>query len=159
MNPSDLLGAMKRTVEQLAAYNEIAKALTSTLQVREVLELVMEKVSELLQPRNWSLLLLDEKTGKLNFEIAVGEGAEKLRPLQLDPGEGIAGEVFRLGQSRRVADVGADGAFSQRFDEASGFPTRSVLAVPLKIRGRVLGVIELVNGPAIAPSATRTSAP
>jgi hypothetical protein len=58
MNPADLLSAMKRTVEQLAAFNEMAKALTSTLELREVLNLMMHKVSDLLHPRNWALLLL-----------------------------------------------------------------------------------------------------
>lgn len=147
MNPADLLSAMKRTVEQLAAFNEIAKALTSTLELKEVLNLVMQKVSDLLKPRNWSLILLDENTGKLYFEVAVGEGAEALKSLQLLPGEGIAGTVFSTGKARLVDDVGGDPSFAPRFDEASAFRTRSILAVPLIARGRVLGVIELVNSP------------
>ncbi|SET51525.1 sensor domain-containing diguanylate cyclase [Stigmatella erecta] len=147
MNPADLLSAMKRTVEQLAAFNEMAKALTSTLELREVLSLVMQKVSDLLQPRNWSLILQDERSGKLYFEIAVGEGAEALKSLQLSPGEGIAGTVFSTGTARLVDDVGGDPTFAPRFDKASAFRTRSILAVPLIARGRVLGIIELVNGP------------
>lgn len=146
MNPADLLAAMTRTVEQLAAYNEIAKALTSTLELHEVLNVVMEKVRTLLRPRNWSLLLQDERTGKLYFEVAVGEGAEVLKGLQLAPGEGIAGSVFASGTARVVEDVAKDPAFASRFDQASAFRTRSLLAVPLIARGRVLGVIELVNG-------------
>jgi diguanylate cyclase (GGDEF)-like protein len=151
MNSADLLSAMKRTVEQLAAFNEIAKALTSTLELKEVLNLVMQKVSELLRPRNWSLLLLDEKTGKLYFEVAVGEGAEALKSLQMLPGEGIAGTVFSTGKARLVDDVGGDPSFAKRFDEASAFRTQSILAVPLIARGRVLGVIELVNCPRDPP--------
>jgi diguanylate cyclase (GGDEF)-like protein len=147
MNPADLLSAMKRTVEQLAAFNEIAKALTSTLELREVLNLVMQKVSDLLRPRNWSLILQDEHTGKLYFEVAVGEAADALKSLQLQPGEGIAGTVFSTGVARLVDDVGGDPTFSRRFDQASAFHTRSILAVPLIARGRVLGLIELVNGP------------
>ncbi|WP_141589090.1 MULTISPECIES: sensor domain-containing diguanylate cyclase [unclassified Myxococcus] len=151
MNPADLLSAMKRTVEQLAAFNEMAKALTSTLELREVLALVMQKVSSLLLPRNWSLILQDERTGKLYFEIAVGDGADVLKGLQLNPGEGIAGAVFTSGAARLVHDVGGDPSFSPRFDEASAFHTRSILAVPLLARGRVLGIIELVNGPMDPP--------
>ncbi|MBJ6763298.1 sensor domain-containing diguanylate cyclase [Myxococcaceae bacterium JPH2] len=151
MNPADLLTAMKRTVEQLAAFNEMAKALTSTLELREVLALVMQKVSGLLLPRNWSLILQDDRTGKLYFEIAVGEGAAVLKGLQLNPSEGIAGAVFSSGVARLVHDVGGDPSFSPRFDEASAFHTRSILAVPLLARGRVLGLIELVNGPTDPP--------
>src|SRR5687767_12513364 len=110
---------MKRTVAQLAAFNDIAKALTSTLDVREVLRLVMQKVSELLNPSNWSLILFEPKTGSLYFEIAVGDGAEKLKGLRIQPGEGIAGEVFKTGEARRIDDVASEPSFSRRFDQVS----------------------------------------
>jgi diguanylate cyclase (GGDEF)-like protein len=145
MNAADLMAGMKQTVEQLAAFHEIAKALTSTLEIREVLTLVMQQVSQLMRPSNWSLLLVGDD-GKLHFEICVGEGAEKLKGMRISPGEGIAGTVFQTGIGRLVDDVGADPGFARRFDDASGFPTKSLLAVPLKCRGKVLGVIELVNG-------------
>lgn len=154
MNPADLLGALKRTVEQLAAFNELAKALTSTLEVREVLQLVMAKTSEMLRPTNWSLLLLDEKTGQLYFEIVVGVGADRLKEMRISPGEGIAGRVFQTGQPVRVDDVAKDPTFAPRFDEATDFKTSSVIAVPLQSRGRVLGVMELVNGPGMPPFTT-----
>ena len=147
MNAADLLAALKRTVGQLSAFNEIAKALTSSLELSDVLSVVMLKVSELLNPRNWSLLLQDEASDQLYFEVVVGEGAERLRELRIAPGEGIAGAVFASGRPRRVDDVLQDPDFSVRFDHASEFRTRSVLAVPLRVRGHTLGVIELVNGP------------
>jgi diguanylate cyclase (GGDEF)-like protein len=144
MNPSELLGAMKRTVEQLAAFNQIAKALTSTLEVGEVLKLVMQKVSELLQPESWSLLL-QGPDGDLYFEICVGPAAERIKLLKIPPGEGIAGSVFRTGKGRLVEDVRDDPDFSPRFDELSEFQTQALIAVPLMARGHPLGVIELVN--------------
>ncbi len=147
MENSELLRATRRSVEQLAAINEIAKAMTSTLEVREVLQIIMQKLSELMQPSNWSLILEDESGGDLYFEICVGERAKTLQGLRLKPGEGIAGSVFQTGLARRVNDVRADPSFSKRFDDASAFHTQSVLAVPLKAKGRVLGVIEIVNGP------------
>ncbi|MBK7859511.1 MAG: sensor domain-containing diguanylate cyclase [Archangiaceae bacterium] len=150
MNPSELLGAMKRTVEQLAAFNQIAKALTSTLEVGEVLELVMEKVSELLQPESWSLLL-EGPDGELYFEICVGPAAERLKSMKIPPGEGIAWSVFRAGKGRLVGDVRDDPDFSPRFDEQSDFQTQALIAVPLMLRGRALGVIELVNKKGAAP--------
>ncbi|EAU63856.1 cGMP-specific phosphodiesterase [Stigmatella aurantiaca DW4/3-1] len=122
MNPADLLSAMKRTVEQLAAFNEMAKALTSTLELREVLSLVMQKVSDLLQPRNWSLILQDERSGKLYFEIAVGEGAEALKSLQISPGEGIAGTVFSSGAARLVDDVGGRSVLRAALRSGLGVP-------------------------------------
>jgi diguanylate cyclase (GGDEF)-like protein len=147
MKPTDLLSALRRTVDQIAAFNDIAKALTSTLDVGQVLAVVMQKVSELLRPTNWSLLLQDEKHGDLYFEIAVGAGAEKLKGLRLKPDEGIAGAVFRSGEAILLDDVRTDPRFAQRFDSQSEFQTRSLLAVPLRVRGRCVGVMELVNGP------------
>src|SRR3954468_12108636 len=100
MNEVDRVLALKRVTEQLAAMHALAKALTSTLDVRQVLELVMQKVSELLRPSNWSLILHDEKTNELYFEIAVGAGAERLKTVRLKPDEGIAGVVFQTGEAR-----------------------------------------------------------
>src|SRR4051812_17802284 len=125
----------QRSVQQLQAFNEIAKALTSTLELGEVLRLVMQKVSELLRPSNWSLVLQDENTGELYFEIVVGENAAKLSRVRFQPGEGIAGEVFSTGRAKRVEGVAADPAFSARFDRLSEVQTRSILAVPLVFRG------------------------
>ena len=144
MNAAQLLGAMKRTVEQLAAINDIAKALTSTLETNEVLALVMEKISQLLNPSSWSLLL-EGDDGKLYFEICVGPAAETLRVMRIPMGEGIAGSVFRSQKPRLVSNARADADFSTRFDEVSRFRTASLLAVPLISHGKSLGVIELVN--------------
>jgi len=130
---------------QLATFNEIGKALTSSLHLSEVLGIVMEKISELLGPRNWSLLLLDEKTGELRFEIAVGKGAEKLKDLRLKLGEGIAGWVAKEKRPLLVPDVSKDPRFSSKADEKMRFTTKSLVCVPLVAKGRCLGVIELVN--------------
>jgi diguanylate cyclase (GGDEF)-like protein len=151
MQPQDLLRELKRTVDELQALNDIGRALTSTLDLTEVLRLVMRKVSELTRAGNWSLLLVDEQTGDLVFEVAIGTGSERLFEQRLPRGEGIAGWVVANGQPVLVEDVRADPRFSSRFDAMSGVVTRSVLAVPLAAHGSVLGVIELVNPVEAAP--------
>lgn len=135
----------KRTLEQLAAFNEIAKALTSTLETNEVLALVMEKISKLLNPSSWSLLL-EGDDGQLYFEICVGPAATALKALRIPIGEGIAGSVFRSQQPRLVVNPRSDADFAPRFDELTRFRTTSVLAVPLMSHGKSFGVVELVNG-------------
>ncbi len=141
---------MKRTVEQLAAFNDIAKALTSTLEVDQVLTLIGQKVSGLLGAGRWSLLL-EGGDGLLHFEICVGPGSERLKPLTVKPGEGIAGTVFSSRRPKLVANVRSDPDFAPRFDEETQLSTFSALAVPLIARDRVLGVLELVNGEEMAP--------
>jgi diguanylate cyclase (GGDEF)-like protein len=146
MRGKDLLRELQRTVDELAVLNEIGKALTSSLDIGEVMHVILAKVSELLKPRNWSLLLIEAATGELYFHTAVGAGSEQLRGLRIKPGEGIAGWVATHNQPLLVPDVAKDPRFAARFDEASRFHTSSILCVPLTFKGFTLGVIELVNG-------------
>src|SRR2546430_11837435 len=147
MRGKDLLRELQRTVDELAVLNEIGKALTSSLDIGEVMHVSLAKVSELLKPSNWSLLLKDHATGELYFHAAVGDGSDRLLGLRLKPGEGIAGWVAQHNQPLLVPNVHADPRFASRFDKASRFHTKSILCVPLTFKERTLGVIELVNGP------------
>lgn len=159
MEARQLLGDLKRTIDELQAFDEIGRALTSTLELREVLRLILEKVRALLQPTNFSLLLHDEPKGELVFEFAVGPASEKLVGRCFPITEGIAGWVARTGEPLLVPDVRADKRFAARFDAETSFQTVSVLAAPLMTKGRALGVIELVNGPdgpAFRPEDLRT---
>lgn len=150
MSPVDLLSAMKRTVDQLAAFNDIAKALTSTLEVKEVLDLIGSRLSNLLGAKQWSLLL-ERDDGLLHFELVQGTGANALLNEVLVPGEGIAGTVFSSGRSRLVTNARSDPDFANRFDQVTDTETESLLAVPLKVRGRPIGVLELVGTTGEAP--------
>ncbi len=136
---------LKRQVERLSLFHDVGKALASTLDLQKVLQTIMEKISDLLQPDAWSLLMLDEKAQELYFEIAIGAGADKLKDLRLKIGEGIAGWVAQHGEPVLVDEVEKDPRFTPRFDELTQTDTRSVVAVPIKGREKVLGVIELVN--------------
>jgi diguanylate cyclase (GGDEF)-like protein len=126
-------------------YADLARTLTATLDLSEVLEIIMSRVRDLLKPENWSLLLMDDDGRHLVFEIAVGASGGTLKGSRLQVGEGIAGWVANTGQSLLVADVQGDERFCRRFDELCDFTTRSLICVPMKNRGKVLGVIELVN--------------
>ena len=132
-------------LQQLAKFNEIGKALTSSLDLNQILNIVMEKISDLLHPKNWSLLLIDEATNELKFEIAVGEGSEKIKNLRLKIGEGVAGWVAKEQKPLLVADVYKDPRFSNKADSISKFTTKSIICVPLMSRGKCLGVVELIN--------------
>lgn len=136
---------LKRKIEELSIFNEIGKTLTSTLDIKEILNIIMLKISELLRPDNWSLLLVDDEKGDLYFEIVVGERADKIKNKRLKMGEGLAGWVAEKGERLVIRDAGADERFSKDVDLISGFETKSVICVPLKCKGKVLGVVELVS--------------
>jgi len=135
----------KRFQEEVNIYNEIGKALTSILEIREILLKIMQTIADYFRPSNWSLLLLDEKHDELYFEIVVGEASDKIKNIRIKVGEGIAGWVAQNGQPLLVPDVNQDPRFSKKIDKISNFSTESIIAVPMKIKSKVLGVIEIIN--------------
>jgi diguanylate cyclase (GGDEF)-like protein len=142
----ELLRTLESKLKLLDAVNAIGKLMTASLDLREVLATVINHIGELLQARSCSLLLVDQATGELVFELAVGQGAERILGVRLKHDEGIAGWAVKNKTSLIVTDVSKDVRFASRVDEISKQQTNSVVAVPLITRGNVLGVIELVNG-------------
>ena len=145
MDPHEEVAELKRQVERLSLFHEVGKTLASTLDLQKILQTIMEKISDFLQPDTWSLLMLDEATQELYFEIAIGAGANKLKDVRLKVGEGIAGWVAAKAEPVLVEDVRKDPRFNTKVDELTQIETRSVVCVPIKGREKVLGVIELIN--------------
>lgn len=134
-----------RDVGEVAIFHELGKALTSSLQLDQVLRTIMEKIEEFLHPDTWSLLLVDEARRDLYFELAVGNGAEALKEVRIQLGQGLAGWVAQNGQAVIVPDVSKDKRFFAQVDEKTKMETHSIVAVPVRFRDHVLGVIELIN--------------
>ncbi len=145
MTESEEVQELRRQIERLSLFHEVGKSLASTLDKHKILQTIMEKISDFLQPDTWSLLMVDEKTQDLYFEIAIGAGANKLKDVRLKMGEGIAGWVAEKGMPVLIPDVRKDPRFTRRVDEITSAETESLVCVPIKGRERVLGVIELVN--------------
>ncbi|HEU5452686.1 MAG TPA: sensor domain-containing diguanylate cyclase [Terriglobales bacterium] len=137
----------KRQIHELRIFHEVAKALTSSLNLDSILQTIMEKVAEYFRPDTWSLLMVDEDADELYFAIAVGDAADALKSVRLKVGEGIAGWVAKHGESLIVPDVYTDPRFAKRIDEMTKWKTRSIICIPLKSKHRVLGVIQLINVP------------
>jgi diguanylate cyclase (GGDEF)-like protein len=124
---------------------EVASVLNSSLDPDAVLRELLNGLEQLLRPSHWSLLLVDEETGELVFTLARGDVGTSLHGHRLAPGEGIAGWVLSNDRPLLLPDVTKDTRFSPRMDDISGFRTRSIVAVPLRARGRCIGVLELIN--------------
>ncbi len=134
-----------REAGEVAVFQELGKALTSSLQLDQVLRTIMEKIDEFLRPENWSLLLLDEATQELYFELAVGKASQALKDVRVKVGQGIAGWVAQNGEVVVVPDTSKDTRFFGKVDEKTKMETQSIVAVPVKFRDTCLGVIELIN--------------
>src|SRR3954454_19712780 len=137
----------KRQLQEVAIFNDVAKALTSSLNLDSILQTIMDKMAVFFRPDTWSLLMVDEQKDELYFAIAVGPAADTLKTLRLKVGEGIAGWVAKHGESLLVPDVYTDPRFAKRIDEMTKWQTRSMICVPLKSKNRVLAVIQLINSP------------
>ena len=135
----------QREAGEVAVFHELGKALTSSLQLDQVLRTIMEKIDEFLRPDTWSLLLVDEAKQELYFELAIGKGAQALKDIRIKLGQGIAGWVAQHDEVVIVPDVSKDTRFFSKVDEKTKTETRSIVAVPVRFRDHCLGVIELVN--------------
>ena len=135
----------RREAGEVAVFQELGKALTSSLQLDQVLRTIMEKIDEFLRPDNWSLLLLDEAKQELYFELAVGKASQALKDVRIKLGQGIAGWVAQHGEIVIVPDTSKDTRFFGKVDEKTKMETRSIVAVPVRFRDTCLGVIELIN--------------
>jgi diguanylate cyclase (GGDEF)-like protein len=135
----------KRQMQELSIFHDVAKALTSSLNLDSILQTIMDKMAEYFRPDTWSLLMVDEAKDELYFAIAVGDAADALKTVRLKLGEGIAGWVARNGEPLLVPDVYTDPRFAKRIDQMAKFQTRSIICVPLTSKSRVLGVIQLIN--------------
>ncbi len=142
-NPA--LPSEHREKGEVAVFQELGKALTSSLQLDQVLRTIMEKIDEFLRPDNWSLLLLDEAKQELYFELAVGKASQALKDVRIKMGQGIAGWVAQHGETVVVPDTTKDTRFFSKVDEKTKTETQSIVAVPVRFRDTCLGVIELIN--------------
>jgi len=125
---------------------EIGKAITSTLNMEQILKIIMQRISELIRAKNWTLYLLDSETQELCFELVVGLEKEMLAHTRMKLGEGIVGTAALTGEPILVPENAQhDPRFSKRVDDMTGFTTKSLICLPLKVQDSVIGAIEIIN--------------
>ncbi|MDP2168567.1 MAG: sensor domain-containing diguanylate cyclase [Thermodesulfovibrionales bacterium] len=131
--------------KELAFYEDINKMLTSSIEINEVLVMIMKKVKEMTKAEAWSILMVDEETGDLVFEKTEGRAKKKIKKFRLKSGEGIAGWVAKKGIPVVVADVTKDKRFSCRIDREIHYNTKSLMCIPIKSKDQTIAVLEVVN--------------
>jgi Nif-specific regulatory protein len=113
--------------------------------VRELLSKIIESATRLMAAEASSLLLVNPENNKLYFEIALGAKGPEVQRFSLNMGEGIAGWVAANNRSLIVNDVQSDERFFSDISKQIGFPTRAIVAVPMRVKDRCVGVIEIIN--------------
>jgi len=124
---------------------DIMNKINSSISFQHLITTIIDSANELLAAEGASLLLLDPETEELIFDIVLSDKGEVIRGKRLRLGQGIAGHVAKTGEWVIVNDVSRDERFCDDIDAASGFSTRSLIAVPVKVKDRLIGVLEAVN--------------
>lgn len=142
-SPRELEAALAREERVSEALRLVGTALGTTLDLDDLLELVLSKVTELLEAERATLYLLDEQKNELVSRLVVGG---QVRSIRMKVGHGIAGTVALTGRPFRIEDAYTDDRFERQWDVLTGFRTTSMLAAPLKNHlGRTIGVIQVLN--------------
>jgi signal transduction histidine kinase len=140
------LEVSRRKLYRFSVFYDVGQALITTFDnTSELLANTMELATRLIDSGAASILLIDPEKKELVFRVSHGARSELLRQHRIPMGEGIAGWVAQTGRPVIANDARADSRFSQRVDVRTGFLTQSIAAVPLKFKGRVIGVLEVLN--------------
>jgi PAS domain S-box-containing protein len=150
---SDAIRAQQKMVEvyrsldsdKLGVAIEVGSIVNSSLNLAEVLTMIMRHANEVTNSVASTLMLLDEDNRELVFSVPTGPKADQLTDIRIPFGKGIAGWVAEHEESVLVPDVKKDPRFYHVIDKISGFETKSILCVPLKWKTRLIGVLEVIN--------------
>jgi len=130
--------------KDLRVFHDVARALTSSLDLDSILGAIMQQMEQFFEPESWSLLIVDEEQQNLYYAVAAGKSSGD-RDLRVEMGEGIAGRVAQHGEPVIVSEPGNDPRFTVNAGSAPVSPVRCAICIPLRSRDRTLGVIELLN--------------
>ncbi|UJR80075.1 GAF domain-containing sensor histidine kinase [Sandaracinus amylolyticus] len=157
--PSEEIAGLREALAvehaRLRAFQDIGAAAGAMLSLDEILELVVDRMTQVLEADRSTIYLLEDDGQQLVSRVAQSFGGSGPRdPLASDDrheirlavGEGIAGWVARSGHPLNIADAYSDKRFDPTWDRITGYRTRNVLCVPMKNRlGRPLGVVQVLN--------------
>lgn len=124
---------------------EISRQLNSTLDVRTLLNQIIDAATELTRTEQASILLIDPNTGELRFTASsnLSPGAMEAMPVPMEGS--LAGWVATNAEPVLVEDTRNEKRFFSQADQVFNFNTRNLLGVPMMAHGRVIGVVEAIN--------------
>jgi signal transduction histidine kinase len=142
---AQLLSESEKRTHQLKTLYDMTRQLTSTLDQELLLKNILQNAVDILDCEAGSLLMIDEQTNELVFRVALGPVAPNLVNKRMPFNAGVAGKSFTKKEAFIVNDVHASNIWFEKNDQSTGFVTHSVLVVPMRVKDRVLGVIEVIN--------------
>lgn len=137
--------ALRQRNEQLAFINQATQTFISTLKLDDVLNTVLESIRNLLDVTALSIWLVDPEAQELVCQQATDPQMETARGWRLALGEGIAGWVAKHGQPQIVTDARQDPRHHKKLDQHIGLETRSILSMPLQVKDKTIGALQVVD--------------
>lgn len=137
---------LKQENKDLYRLLETNRLINSPMPVSQLLSVIMKVSKKVMRADAATLMLVDEATQELTYEVALGKKGQKIKKLfRLKMGQGVAGWVAQNGKPALIEDASKDPRFYSKVDKKSGFKTKSMVCVPLKIDGKVLGILQALN--------------
>jgi PAS domain S-box-containing protein len=140
-----MIEAQRQRYQETRILNQVSQALNSTLDLDQVLALLLKEVDVWIKGAGGSIWMLSSGGEELICGQATGPGAENLKGFRLAIDQGLAGWSVREGKSLVVQDAETDPRHFQEVSRWTGLKVRSLISVPLKARGRTLGVLQVVD--------------
>jgi len=136
---------LQKKIDRLETLIHTSMLFSSILDIDDLLDIVLRKAEEVMDAEASSVFRIDEKTNELYFVIARGTKGKEAKEIRVPVGKGIVGWTAQHGKPLLVADVSKDPRWFKGVDKKSKFVTRSIIAVPLISKGKVIGVAEVLN--------------
>jgi signal transduction histidine kinase/putative methionine-R-sulfoxide reductase with GAF domain len=140
-----LLQETQQRARQLSTLNEVTRQLTSTLELEPLLQNILESAVGILNCEAGTFFLVDGQTNELIFRVTAGPVAKDLAGQRIQPGAGIVGRTVTTGGPVIDNDVQHSKEWNPETDNMTGFQTRALMAVPLRVKDNLIGVIEVIN--------------
>ena len=131
--------------DQYHALLDISHTVNSSLDIQEILDLVLSELATVVEANASSIWLLDDEKQRLNVAAATGEKSEEIKEIVLEIGEGIVGSVVREGNPLITQDARKEKEHAISIAEKLDFAATTMMCVPIMTRDRVIGAIQLLN--------------
>jgi phosphoserine phosphatase RsbU/P len=143
LRDAELIASTRHTLNKLSILVESSKAMSSTLDLSELLARILDVAKSQADAERGTLFLVDEKSSEIWSLIAHGLEKQEIR---LPLGKGIAGHVAKTGDIVNIPDAYADPRFNPDVDKRTGYRTRNILCLPIRNKlGKIIASLQLLN--------------
>ena len=132
-----------RNNDPLSALVKIGQAVAAEKDINKLLFTIAEEARDAVQADRCTVFLYDSKTDELWSKVALGLGSHELR---FNASQGLAGHVFRTGETINIKDAYSDERFNKEIDSKTGYRTKTILCMPIRnIEQKIIGVFQILN--------------